>query len=149
MPTFTVSFLGEGSPTQIDYRAKATLILTSLLEDLVISSERADFCVMLRGACRRRCSDSSLRVRPPGIVTACPPTIWHLTRGGSFYKEFDLPIYPNYHHKGAMLVGGRTFAAHRSAVVSTSTCTESIARRRILIKLSTSKCTIRKHHNSR
>ena len=28
-------FLGEGSPTKIDYRKKATLILTLLLEDLV------------------------------------------------------------------------------------------------------------------
>ena len=29
------TFLGEGSPTKIDYRKKGTLILTSLLEDLV------------------------------------------------------------------------------------------------------------------
>ena len=29
------SFLGEGSPTKIDYRTKGALILTSLLEDLV------------------------------------------------------------------------------------------------------------------
>ena len=28
MPTSTVSFLGEGSPTRIDYRKKGTLILT-------------------------------------------------------------------------------------------------------------------------
>ena len=28
------TFLGEGSPTKIDYRTKGTLILTSLLEDL-------------------------------------------------------------------------------------------------------------------
>ena len=28
-------FLGEGSPTKIDGRKKGTLILTSLLEDLV------------------------------------------------------------------------------------------------------------------
>ena len=28
------NFLGEGSPTKIDYRTKGTLILTSLLEDL-------------------------------------------------------------------------------------------------------------------
>ena len=28
------SFFGEGSPTKIDYRKKASLILTSLLEDL-------------------------------------------------------------------------------------------------------------------
>ena len=27
-------FLGEGSPTEIDYRKKGTLILASLLEDL-------------------------------------------------------------------------------------------------------------------
>ena len=27
-------FLGEGSPTKIDYRKKGTLILTSLSEDL-------------------------------------------------------------------------------------------------------------------
>ena len=27
-------FLGEGSPTKIDYRKKGTLILTTLLEDL-------------------------------------------------------------------------------------------------------------------
>ena len=33
---FTVSFLGGGEPpTKIDYRKKGTLILTSLLEDLV------------------------------------------------------------------------------------------------------------------
>ena len=31
-------FLGEGSPTKIDYRKKGTLILTSLLEDLVWES---------------------------------------------------------------------------------------------------------------
>ena len=31
---FTVYFLGEGSPTKIDYRKKGTLILTSLLADL-------------------------------------------------------------------------------------------------------------------
>ena len=29
-------FLGEGSPARIDYRKKGTLILTSLLEDLVV-----------------------------------------------------------------------------------------------------------------
>ena len=28
------AFLGEGSPTKIDYRKKGTLILTSLLEGL-------------------------------------------------------------------------------------------------------------------
>ena len=27
-------FLGEGSPTKLDYRKRGTLILTSLLEDL-------------------------------------------------------------------------------------------------------------------
>ena len=33
---FLISFFGwEGSPTKIDYRKKGTLILTSLLEDLV------------------------------------------------------------------------------------------------------------------
>ena len=31
----TVSFLGQGSPTEIDHGKRATLILTSLLEDLV------------------------------------------------------------------------------------------------------------------
>ena len=30
----TVSFLGEGSPTKVDYSNKGTLILTPLLEDL-------------------------------------------------------------------------------------------------------------------
>ena len=30
------SFLGEGSPTKINYRKKGTLIPTSLLEDLVV-----------------------------------------------------------------------------------------------------------------
>ena len=34
VPTFTVSFLGESSPTKVDYRKKGTLFLTSLLEDL-------------------------------------------------------------------------------------------------------------------
>ena len=32
---FLTPFLEEGSPTKIDYRKKGTLILTSLLEDLV------------------------------------------------------------------------------------------------------------------
>ena len=32
-------FGGEGSPTKIDYRKKGTLILTSLLEDLVCTSQ--------------------------------------------------------------------------------------------------------------
>ena len=31
-------FLGEGSPSKIDYRKKSTLILTSLLEELVVSN---------------------------------------------------------------------------------------------------------------
>ena len=31
---FLTSFLGEGSSTQIEYRKKGTLILTSLVEDL-------------------------------------------------------------------------------------------------------------------
>ena len=31
-------FLGQGSPTEIDYREKGTLILASLLEDLVYIS---------------------------------------------------------------------------------------------------------------
>ena len=52
MPSFTVSFLEEGSPTKIDYRKKGTLILTSLLEDLVgpgvvgIGADKikSDFC---------------------------------------------------------------------------------------------------------
>ena len=35
-------FLGEGSPTKIDYRKKGTLILTSLLEDL---AQQASSCV--------------------------------------------------------------------------------------------------------
>ena len=34
-----------GSPTQIDYRRKGTLILTSLLEDLAVSLSRNDFRV--------------------------------------------------------------------------------------------------------
>ena len=33
-------FLGEGSPTKIDYRKKGTLILTSLLEDLEKETKR-------------------------------------------------------------------------------------------------------------
>ena len=32
-----ILFLGEGSPTKIDYRKKGTLILTSLLEHLVMA----------------------------------------------------------------------------------------------------------------
>ena len=32
-------FVGEGSPTKIDYRKKGTLILTSLLEDLVVNQD--------------------------------------------------------------------------------------------------------------
>ena len=31
-------FLGEGSPTKIDYRTKGALILTSLLEDLAMGT---------------------------------------------------------------------------------------------------------------
>ena len=34
-PSALFPFFGEGSPTKIDYRRKGTLILTSLLEDLV------------------------------------------------------------------------------------------------------------------
>ena len=34
MPLNPLSFLGEGSPTKIDYGEKGTLILTSQLEDL-------------------------------------------------------------------------------------------------------------------
>ena len=33
---FSTPFLREGSPTKIDYRKKGTLILASLLEDLVL-----------------------------------------------------------------------------------------------------------------
>ena len=33
---FYQSFFGEGSPTKINYRKKGSLILTSLLEDLVV-----------------------------------------------------------------------------------------------------------------
>ena len=37
VPVSTVSFLGRfGSPTKIDCRKKGTLVLTSLLEDLVV-----------------------------------------------------------------------------------------------------------------
>ena len=36
------SCLGEGSPTKINYRKKGTLILTSLLEDLVLPFCRWD-----------------------------------------------------------------------------------------------------------
>ena len=35
-------FLGEGSPTKIDYRRKGTPIVTSLLEDLGIHQGRAE-----------------------------------------------------------------------------------------------------------
>ena len=35
----TVSFLGEGSPTIIDYRKKGTLILRSPLEDLATQQD--------------------------------------------------------------------------------------------------------------
>ena len=38
MPFLPISCLGEGSPTKMDYRKKrGTLILTSLLEDLVVA----------------------------------------------------------------------------------------------------------------
>ena len=33
---FLTPVLGEGSPTKIDYRQKGTLILSSLLEDLIL-----------------------------------------------------------------------------------------------------------------
>ena len=36
---FTVSFLGEGFPTKVDYRKQGALILTSLLEDLAVHLE--------------------------------------------------------------------------------------------------------------
>ena len=39
-------FLWEGSPTKIDYRKNGTLILTSLLEDLVTSLFLASFFVV-------------------------------------------------------------------------------------------------------
>ena len=35
-------FLGEGSPTKIDYRKEGTLILTSLLEDLAANALHAN-----------------------------------------------------------------------------------------------------------
>ena len=54
-------FLGEGSPTKIDYRKKGTLILTSLLEDLVLEGPSRRFYVRER--------------------EALSPTLpWHLTR---------------------------------------------------------------------
>ena len=39
------SFLGEGSPTKIDYRKKGALILTSLLENLGMYS--TETCLVL------------------------------------------------------------------------------------------------------
>ena len=43
-------FLGEGSPTKIDYRKKGTLILTSLLEGLVnsLKSSVVHCCLLLQ-----------------------------------------------------------------------------------------------------
>ena len=38
---FNVSFLREGSLTKIDYRKKGTLILSSLLEDLVLEGSKS------------------------------------------------------------------------------------------------------------
>ena len=42
--------LGEGSPTKIDYRKKGTLILTSLLEDLVNHTTKDQDFVLRRPA---------------------------------------------------------------------------------------------------
>ena len=49
MPFYT--FLGEGSPTKLDYRKKGILILTSLLEDLglVVWGLNPRFMLMLNG----------------------------------------------------------------------------------------------------
>ena len=54
MPFFTVSFLilfgWEGSPTKIDYRKKGTLILTTLLEDLVhLYGQSPSRCARIHG----------------------------------------------------------------------------------------------------
>ena len=40
---FLTFFLGEGSPTKIDYRRKGTLILSSLLEGLVQQRAKLSF----------------------------------------------------------------------------------------------------------
>ena len=46
--SFTVSFLGEGSPTKIEYRKMGTLILTFVLEDL------GSFGTLDKHACQKR-----------------------------------------------------------------------------------------------
>ena len=39
LPAGCYPFLGEGSPTKLDWRKKGTLILSSLLEDVVEDGE--------------------------------------------------------------------------------------------------------------
>ena len=65
MPTLTVSFLGEGSPTKIDHRKKGTLTLTSLLEDLGMGPRtRAQGAASRRQAATEPLPNSSPRAVP-------------------------------------------------------------------------------------
>ena len=71
-------FLGEGSPTKIDYRKKGTLLLTFLLEDLDYMehiSHTTHQCI------RIHCSFQSLRPRPrrPMARARCAPGSVFLT----------------------------------------------------------------------
>ena len=64
---FLTPCLGEGSPTKIVYRKKRTLILTSLLEDLVdhaADSVGDRICTIQRGI-KVTCSDSNELGRVP------------------------------------------------------------------------------------
>ena len=70
VPSFYPS-LGEGSPTKIDYRKKGTLILTSLLEDLVpVSVESESSAIRLRS-------------RSPFPLPGAIPRLFHASPGGA------------------------------------------------------------------
>ena len=77
MPLYKI-FLGEGFPTRIDYRKKGTLILTSLLEDLVV--------------CLTPCFEGTQGLPPLAGY------LWQLRSTGfrGFSSEFDLvaPSHP-------------------------------------------------------
>ena len=70
--TFTVSFLGEGSPTNIDHRKKGTLILTSLPEDLAVVPGVSETMAKPSGrALEGSSTDASAEVSLPNFTSSC------------------------------------------------------------------------------
>ena len=79
---FTVSFLGEGSPTKIDYRKKGTLILTALLDLGLRLKITGDFPKMVRFPLAFRLNQPQQQppgrgtTRPIGTVRPTLPSAW-------------------------------------------------------------------------